>query len=1059
MQTLHLNLLGKPQATLGETPLTAFGTAKSEALLYYLAVTGQPQSRETLAELLWGDMPDVQAKRNLTTTLTSLRKVVGPYLLIETQSVAFNLKASHRLDVAIFQAAVEGSMALKPKDLERDLAPLRKAINLYEGDFLTGFYVKNALSFEEWSLEQREQFRTLMLQALHSLMKHYSKQLDPDTALLIDYAGRLLALEPWQEEVHRQLMLLLIQSGQRGAALAQYETCRRILAEELDAEPSAETTALYERLKTSQKPVPHNLPSQPNTFVGRTREIQQLTTNLDNHDCRLLNLVGAGGIGKTRLAIEGARKYVEPKPVFNETTFVDGIYLVNLAPITITETPGGVINRSRVSTPLASAIADAIGFSFYGPTDHMTQLHHHLQEKEMLLVLDNFEHLSAGATLLSELLQQARGIKLLITSRERLNLLEEWVIVVDGLDFPDPLSMAEMNLDEQTDLENYSALDLFVRQAHQAGIELSFLAEDVPYIVRLCKMVEGIPLALLLAASWLRVLSCAEIVQGIEQSLDFLTASQRNIPERHRSLRAVFEQSWQLLNETERGVFRKITVFRDGFDRKAAQEVTGATLPILTGLVDKSLLRVTSSGRYEIHELLRQFATEKLAQVPTEQEAAQDAHCRYYAGFLQAREWQLAGLQGVATLTELSQESDNIRACWYRAIVSGRPVAVTEIIQCTWSLIILYAWRGWNQEGVEFFGQAAARLQEEIVSTPSSPQKNLAYGQVLVGLGDSYHHLGNLERATELYQQSLLALRQSDVDSRNAKRAQGLALHLLGASAWRRGRYTEAKQSLTEGLTLFKEVEDRVFEARSTLFLGIIAVELGEYLKAEQLLQQGLQVFKDLDEYWYAIEALDYLARARHALGKPLTEMRQLAEENLRLSRKGGSVAAIVEALYLLGSTLYKMGDMERIEAKALLEESVALCRKLNYPSGMALALYQLGLTTMASDDDQIASTCFHEALEILISSQFTPIILEILVGLATLRVQQQALTPNQSEILLTLATLVFNHPASNRQTHNNAARLLAELDTAGLPREIITAAKEQAQTMTLEAMAEQILR
>ncbi|MCB0193672.1 MAG: tetratricopeptide repeat protein [Anaerolineae bacterium] len=1052
MQTLHLNLLGKPQVRLGETPLTGFGTAKAEALFYYLAVTGQPHSREALGELLWGDMPDVQAKRNLTTALTSLRKLVDPYLRIEPHSVAFNLDAPHNLDVAIFQSTVEASAALQPKDFERDLAPLRQAVNLYEDDFLTGFYVKNALSFEDWSLERREQLRTLMLQALHCLIDHYGKQFDTATALLIEYTSRLLALEPWQEAVHRQMMILLAQSGQRGAALAQYETCCRILDEELGVAPSAETMALYERLKTPQKPVPHNLPPQPNAFIGRARELQHLTTNLNNPDCRLLNLIGPGGIGKTRLAIKGARHYIEPKLVFNGATFADGVYFVNLAPITIAEMSDGAINRTRVSTPLASAIADAIGFSFYGPTDYMTQLQHHLREKEMLLVLDNFEHLTAGATLLSALLQQATGIKLLITSRERLNLTEEWEIELRGLDFPKEAQGV-------SHFDSYSAVKLFMGNVQRIRGDGEPTAEQIADIIRICQLVEGVPLALVLAASWMRVLSCGEVVKEIERNLDFLSASQRNIPERHRSLRAVFEHSWQLLNETERAVFRKITVFRDGFDRKAAQDVTGATLPTLTSLVDKSLLRVTSSGRYETHELLRQFATEKLAQAPAEQAATQDAHCRYYAKFLQAREWQLSGLQGVATLTELSNEIDNIRACWYRAIVSGRPVAVTEIVQCAWSLIVLYAWRGWNQEGVEFFGQAATRLKEEIDSTPFSPQKNLAYGQVLVGLGDSYHHLGDLERATELYQQSLLALRQSDLDARNAKRAQGLALHLLGASAWRRGQYPEARKSLTEGFTLFKDVDDRVFEARSTLFLGVIAVELGEYVKAEPLLQEGLQVFKELDEYWYATEALDCLARARHALGKPLTEVRQLAEENLHLSRKAGSVAATVEALNLLGATLNLMGDTERIEAKALLRESVTLCRKLNNPSGMALALYQLGLTTMASGDDQAAASCFHEALDISISTQFTPIILEILVGLATLREQQQALTPNQQELLLTLATLVFNHPASNRQTQNDAARLLIALDTAGLPRHIISAAKERAQAITLKAMVEEILR
>ena len=176
VETLHLNLLGNPQIVIGETPLAGLATAKAEALLYYLAVTGQPHSRETLVELLWGDMPESKAKRNLTTTLSTLRKAVGDYLIIESQSVAFNLDAPHMVDVTIFQAAVEGSADLQPTNLERDLAPLRQAVNLYNGDFLAGYHVKNALSFEAWSAEQRDYLRSLMLQALYSLIEHYTNQ-------------------------------------------------------------------------------------------------------------------------------------------------------------------------------------------------------------------------------------------------------------------------------------------------------------------------------------------------------------------------------------------------------------------------------------------------------------------------------------------------------------------------------------------------------------------------------------------------------------------------------------------------------------------------------------------------------------------------------------------------------------------------------------------------------------------------------------------------------------------------------------------------------------------
>ena len=238
---------------LDGAPVTAFVSAKVPALLAYLAVTGQAHSRETLAALLWGDLPEATAKRNLTKALTNLRQLLEPYLLIEWHSVAFNDQAPSAVDVGLFQAAVEGSALLEPDNPERDLAPLRQAVSLYRGDFLAGFYVKNALEFEEWALGQREYLRELMLQALQRLTEQ-SAEADPAAAL--DYCRRWLGLEPWQEAAHRQMMLLLARSGQREAALAQYETCRQILAEELGVEPAAETTALTSGSRLREIPCP-----------------------------------------------------------------------------------------------------------------------------------------------------------------------------------------------------------------------------------------------------------------------------------------------------------------------------------------------------------------------------------------------------------------------------------------------------------------------------------------------------------------------------------------------------------------------------------------------------------------------------------------------------------------------------------------------------------------------------------------------------------------------------------------------------------------------------------
>jgi predicted ATPase len=324
--------------------------------------------------------------------------------------------------------------------------------------------------------------------------------------------------------------------------------------------------------------------------VGRTEELASLSTRLAEAACRLLTLVGPGGNGKTRLAIELARQ--------KAPDFANGVYFVALQP---------------VSSPdrLTATIAEGIGFSFYGQDDPEAQLLSFLSERQSLLLLDNFEHLLETADLLARMLAAAPGLKLLVTSREALNLQEEWLWHVRGMHFPDA--------DRVADIEAFSALKLFTERARRVRQDFSPEAEQ-SCIIRICQLVGGTPLALELAAAWLKTLPCDKIVHEIERNLDFLASNMRNIPERHRSMRAVFEQSWLLLSEDERLVLKRLSVFRGGFRQPAAEAVAGASLLTLSSLADKSLLYVDASGRFEIHELLRQFAEERLEREAGERE-------------------------------------------------------------------------------------------------------------------------------------------------------------------------------------------------------------------------------------------------------------------------------------------------------------------------------------------------------------------------------------------------------------------------------------------------------
>jgi DNA-binding SARP family transcriptional activator len=380
-RTLQLTLLGQAEVRLAGEPVTGFYSAKSQALLFYLAVTGQSHTRPALAGLLWADLPETDALMNLRQVLTNLRKLVGDHLTITRQTVAFNRASDYWLDVAVFQAGVEGvyqpspppfaSLRSPPPSWERGLGGegmspeverLRQAVDLYQGDFLAGFYVRDAPVFEEWLLAQQARLRELALDALQKLTAYFARRGDYGNGIAT--TRRLLELEPWHEEAHRRLMRLLARSGQRSTALAQFQTCRQVLAEELGVEPSVETLALYRRIQAAETAQRPNLPLQPTSFIGRQAELAEIQhLLLDEPDCRLLNLVGPGGIGKTRLALAAATQAF--------ATFPQEIYFVSLAPV-------GEVEY------IVPAIAEALHFIFYGKTDPKNQLLDYLRQKTLL---------------------------------------------------------------------------------------------------------------------------------------------------------------------------------------------------------------------------------------------------------------------------------------------------------------------------------------------------------------------------------------------------------------------------------------------------------------------------------------------------------------------------------------------------------------------------------------------------------------------------------------------------------------------------------------------------
>jgi predicted ATPase/DNA-binding SARP family transcriptional activator len=807
MVRLSISLLGTFQVLLYGKEIVGFDSDKVRALLAYLVIeSDRPHRREALASLLWPERPERTARHNLSQALFNLRTLLddaavgdhrGPALAADRQAIQFNAASDHWLDVAAFTAALGACEEHPHRRLnlcEPCIERLHRAMDLYRGSFLEGFSLGDSPPFNEWTLLKQERFHRQAVDALCRLARCHELRGEAERALLC--VRRHVQLEPWREDAHRQVMRLLAAAVQRNAALAQHQACRQILEAELGIEPEEGTTALYHSIRDGgELPAdtslpPHNLPAPYTPFVGRETELAEIGARLRDRNCRLLTLVGPGGSGKTRLALEAATDVLYAD---QGCGFTHGVYFVSFAPL---QSPEAIV----------PAVAQAIGFAFRAGSDGRQQLLNYLHGKSMLLILDNVEHLLAqhglgersmdrdGEGVVTDILQAAPNVKIMTASRARLNVRGEYLLPIGGMRYPEtpPEALSEAG--------RYSAIQLFLTRARQMRPDFQWATDDLAHVVRICQLVEGMPLAILLGAAWMRMLSPAEIAAQIEQSLDFLQDDTSDAPKRQRSMRATFDHSWHLLTEREREVFRGLSTFSGGFTHAAAQQVVGATLRELRTLVDSSMLVCGLAGRYEVHELLRQYGNERLVQAPGEEKTIRNRHCAYYAAFLQGREAQLIGREQVKALAEIEAEIGNVRAAWDWAVAQVR---IEDIDRSLGSLAEFYHMRARFYEGEEAFARAAQMLaggQPDVGRRAGAARRSaLVLGRVLARQGRFCDALGLVEKAGERLRESLDILGGLD-----ARREMAYALSYLGDVHAEQG-----KPQYQEALAIFRKVGDQ----------------------------------------------------------------------------------------------------------------------------------------------------------------------------------------------------------------------------------------------------------
>jgi predicted ATPase/DNA-binding CsgD family transcriptional regulator/DNA-binding XRE family transcriptional regulator len=754
--------------------------------------------------------------------------------------------------------------------------------------------------------------------------------------------------------------------------------------------------------------VAHRLPHQSTPFVGRRDELAEITRLLADPSCRLLTVVGPGGIGKTRLALQAASQKL--------ADYSDGVYFVALAPVS-------------ASDSLVSPIAHALDLQFYAGNDPKQQLLQYLAEKQSLLVLDNFEHLlDSGTELVLEILRVASHVQILTTSRERLNLVEEWVFELGGLDIP--------VTDTETDIENYSAVSLFVQCAER--VQVGFRLDELqgPAVIRTCRLVGGIPLGIELAAAWVPTLSCDAIAEEIGHSLDILETSMRNIPPRHRSMRAAFEPTWQRLSNAERAVFKKLSVFRRGFTREAARVVAGATLRNLSALVAKSLLQSDEQGRYAIHELLRQYAEEQLTASPQERDMVRGLHCAFYAGLIGqlVGDWTKAPRRQI--IDSIEHEIENVYVAFNVALDHRK---FTDIRRFLEAMEVFYA-RGRFFEGADILARAVQHLRE--YSNQADEEEQLVLALCLCGQAQCLSSLSRGPEAQERLYEGLAILR-----SFAPRRETALILSWLGIVAI---DYAERTRWLLEALPMTRTLGDKQIESRVVGTLSELALRRGEPEEARQHAQEALRLSREAKDP--QLEARSLLRIGESALIQgAYAEARQHVQSALVLSQAIEMWFFAQWAYDCLGQLAFLEGDYA--EAQAYFQKS-----QTTAPGAPVLierllkARVGLGRVACALGAYEEARRHLLEALTIGKELHYDPPVLYALEGAAELLIHL-----NQHDQATELSVLVLNHANGHWLTRYYASRRLARLESK-LPPRVYSAAQERGRKLDARSVVSSLI-
>lgn len=915
---------------------------KVESLLAYLFLHPEQHVRDHLATLFWGDSSDAEARHSLRTALATVRQQVSPDLLL-TDRDHVQLNPDFALWVDLRQLL---SLEEMPDHPSVDF--LQTHLALWQGDLLAGFY-------DEWITIEREHYQTRLIKLFLQVTQNLRARSEYAQAIVV--AKQVLALDPANEHAHQHLMFCYVASGDRPAALRQYELCVRALQDDVDAPPMPETTALYQWIKQqeSEEAAPAgkitNLPIPLTSFVGRKRETAEvkrlLSPSYQNKGgnyrkgvVRLLTLTGAGGNGKTRLAIQVATDLID--------SFAHGVWWVELA---------ALCDEALV----VRAVAKSLGVNEVANQALSQTIANFVGDKEMLLVLDNCEHLIVPcADLAAELLAQCPNLQILATSREPLNIAGEALWQVPTFSAPDPAKMTVADA-----LLQFESVRLFVERATTVQPGFALNAENAQAVAEICQRLDGIPLAIELAAARVKVLAVEQIAVYLSGALgarfSLLTQGSRVVLPRHQTLRATIDWSYNLLDEAERLLFRQVAVFRGGFTLEALAQIMGSGSPLaipnildlLTQLVDKSLVIVELQGgqnRYRLLETLREYA---LAQFPVsdEMKQLQQQHSEFFMGLALQAEPELMRAQRSSWLDRLEVEHANLRAGLDYLITKGEGASALRLAT---ALHRFWDYRGYVSEGRKWLREALANratatyaIQAEALNAAGW----LAYRQgeleqarlfheeglslfeqaeAVSGIADSWQYLAVIEMDRGDYATAQARLEKSLELSRTIHYENGIAraLSRLGRLAWDQDRFTDSHHYHAESLHIYQRLDNQVSIALESLAVGDTERMLGDFAAARSHYEECLTIARSLGHKGLVgatLKCLGLLASKQ----QQYEQARQYGEEALRIFREVGDKAHTGFSLSMLGDVALKFG--ENSKALAYFGEYLQLMYEVGY--------------------------------------------------------------------------------------------------------------------------------